>query len=110
MAGPALEALHRSEALEGSQFGIHYDIALVLLSQEQYSPASDELEKAIKLNPSDALAHVLLGRSYQNTNRTLDAIDHFRTALRLHPNLRLRHIHLAFAYSSLGPDQEAITA
>ena len=108
MNGPALETLRRSEALEGSQFGIHLDIALVLLSQEEYSRAADELEKALRLNPSDALAHVLLGRAYQNSNRTLNAVEQFLTALRLDPNLRLGHYHLGFAYSSLGRDQEAI--
>src|SRR5258708_5839970 len=50
MNDPALEALRRSEKLDSSQFGIHFDIALVLLSQEQYPPAGDELEKAVRLN------------------------------------------------------------
>jgi tetratricopeptide (TPR) repeat protein len=108
MNGPALETLRRSETLNNSQFGIHFDIALVLLSQEQYPSAADELEKAIKLNPSDALAHVLLGRAYQNSNRTLKAIGQFQIALRLDPNLPLGHYHLGFAYSSLGRDPEAI--
>src|SRR6266851_3728846 len=35
MNEPALESLKRSEQLDGSQFGIHFDLALVLLSQEQ---------------------------------------------------------------------------
>src|SRR6266478_8401764 len=103
----ALEALKRSEELDSSQFGIHFDIALVWLSQEQYSPAADELEKAIQLNSSDALAHVLLGRAYQNSNRTLKAIQQFQIALHVDPNLPLGHYHLGFAYASLGRDQEA---
>jgi len=108
MSAPALEALRRSEGLDASQFGIHFDIALVLLSDQQYSPAAAELEKAIKLNPSDALPHLLLGRAYQNSNRTLKAIEQFQTALRLDPNLPLGHYHLGFAYASLGRDSEAI--
>jgi tetratricopeptide (TPR) repeat protein len=106
---PALEALRRSEALDGSQFGIHFDIALVLLSDEHYSEAADELEKAIKLSSSEALPHVLLGRAYQNSNRTLDGIEQFKTALRLDPNLALGHYHVGFAYSSIGRVSEAIT-
>src|SRR5205809_6942873 len=50
LVDPALHALRRSEALDGSKFGIHFDIALVLLSQEQYSPAAEELENAVRLN------------------------------------------------------------
>jgi tetratricopeptide (TPR) repeat protein len=108
MNAPAIQALHRSERLDASHFGIHFDIALVLLSDQQYSQAADELEKAIKLNPSDALPHVLLGRAYQNSNRTLKAVEEFQTALRLDPNLPLGHYHLGFAYSSLGRVAEAI--
>ena len=52
---------------------------------------------------------MLLGRAYQNTNRTLQAIEQFRTALRLDPKTPLGHYHLGFAYSSLGRSEEAIT-
>jgi tetratricopeptide (TPR) repeat protein len=60
-----------------------FDIALVHLSENQYPSAADELEKTTKLDPNAALAHVLLGRAYQNTNRSVQAIEQFRTALRL---------------------------
>ena len=68
----------------------------------------EELETAIKLQPSHALAHVLLGRAYQNTNRTLQAVEQFQSALRIDPNTPLGHYHLAFAYASLGRNHEAI--
>jgi len=104
----ALETLGRSEKLDGAQFGIHFDIALVWLTQKQYSPAADELEKALSREPSNALAHVLLGRAYQNSNRTLQAIEQFQTALRLDPNLPLGHYHLGFAYGRLGSSRSAV--
>ena len=75
------EVLQRSEALDGTQFDIHFDLALVLLQQNESGAAADELEKAIKLQPSHALAHVLLGRAYQNTNRTLQAIRQFQSCV-----------------------------
>ena len=104
----ALAALKRSEAIASGSFDIHFDVALVLLQQSQYAPAADELEKAAKLQPSAALAHVLLGRAYQNTNRTLQAIEQFQTALKIDPATPLGHYHLGFAYASLGRNQEAI--
>jgi tetratricopeptide (TPR) repeat protein len=55
----ALEALRRSEQLDGTKSEIHFDLALVLLDQNQYAQAADELERAIKLKPDNALAHVL---------------------------------------------------
>jgi protein O-GlcNAc transferase len=104
----ALATLKRSEAIASASFDIHFDVALVLLQQSQYAPAADELERAIKLQPSHALAHVLLGRAYQNTNRTLQGIEQFQTALKIAPATPLGHYHLGFAYASLGRNQEAI--
>ena len=50
----------------------------------------------------------LLGRAYQNTNRTVQAIEQFQTALHIDPDTPLGHYHLGFAYASLGRNQEAI--
>ncbi len=104
----AQAALQTSEALDGTRADIHFDLALVLLQQNQSGPAADELEKAVKLQPSLAMAHLLLGRAYQNTNRTMQAVEQFQTALRADPNAPLGHYHLAFAYASLGRNAEAI--
>ena len=104
----ALEQLRHAERLDGTRFDIHFDRALVMLSEDQYQAAADELQKAIKLQPEAAMAHVLLGRCYQNTNRTVPAIEQFQTALRLDPNIPLGHYHLGFAYASLGHNHEAI--
>jgi len=104
----ALSALRRSETLDGTHYDIHFDIALVLLSDASYAPAATELEKAIKLDPKAALPHVLLGRAYQNTNRSMQALEQFQAALRLDPTIPLGHYHLGFAYASLGRNAEAI--
>jgi len=64
---------------------------------------------AVKLKPFAALAHVLLGRAYQNTNRTSQAIQQFQTSLRLDPDTQLGHYHLGFGYASLGRKREATT-
>ena len=100
--------LEKSAKLDGNGYDIHFDLALVLLAQDQYGAAATELEKAIQLDATRALPHVLLGRAYQNTNRTLQAIEQFQTALRLDPKTPLGHYHLGFAYASLGRSQDAI--
>ena len=104
----ALPQLRKAEGLDASPYDVHFDVALVLLSDDNYSEAASELEKATKIDPKAALAHVLLGRAYQNTNRSVPAVDQFQTALRLEPNLPLGHYHLGFAYASLGRNGEAI--
>ena len=104
----ALAALERSGKLDGEHFDIHFDTSLVLLEMKQYPAAAEELEGAIRLKPSDAIAHVLLGRAYQNSNRTVQAIEQFQSALRLDPNVPLGYYHLGFAYASVGRNVEAI--
>jgi Flp pilus assembly protein TadD len=105
----ALETLRRAEDLSTNQSDIRFDAALVLLAENDYAGAARELEKAIALDPATPMAYLLLGRAYQNTNRTLQAIEQFQTALRLQPDIPLGHYHLGFAYASLGHNQEAIT-
>ncbi|MBA3914382.1 MAG: tetratricopeptide repeat protein [Acidobacteriales bacterium] len=104
----ALSLLRRSVAQNSSDFGSRFDLALVLLTEKQYAPAAEELEHALKLRPDDSLAHVLLGRAYQNSNRTLQAVTHFQSALKLDPATPLGHYHLGFAYESLGRTTLAI--
>jgi tetratricopeptide (TPR) repeat protein len=104
----ALTALRRSEDIDGSHYDIHFDMALVLLSDSNYAEAAIEFEKAVKFDPKVALSHVLLGRAYQNTNRSMQAVQQFQEALRLRPDIPLGHYHLGFAYASLGRNDEAI--
>lgn len=104
----AVSQLQRAATLDSSRFDIHFDWALVLLSDDKYFDAANELEKAIKLEPTAALAHLLLGRTYQNTNRSVQAVEQFQAALQIEPDLPLGHYHLGFAYASLGRNDEAI--
>ncbi len=104
----ALKWLRGSGQLAPTVADVPFDTALVLLSDTNYSDAAIELEKAIRLDSKSALAHVLLGRAYQNTNRTVQAVEQFQTALWLEPAVSLGHYHLGFAYASLGRNQEAI--
>jgi tetratricopeptide (TPR) repeat protein len=107
----ALEQLTRARELNPKDSATHFDLALVLLNKQDYAGAATELEAAIELGPSNAnaLAHVLLGRAYLNSNRSLQAIDEFKTALKLDPAIKLGHYHLGFAYFSLGRNDEAIS-
>ena len=107
----ALEQLTRARELNPKDSATHFDLALVLLSKQDYAGAATELEAAIELSPSNAnaLAHVLLGRAYLNSNRSLQAIDEFKTALKLDPAIKLGYYHLGFAYFSLGRNDEAIS-
>src|SRR5208337_255903 len=107
-AKQAQEQLTRARELNPKDSATHFDLALVLLSQQNFPGAADELGATVILNPSNALAHVLLGRAYLNSNRSLQAVDEFKIALKLDPAIKLGHYHLGFAYFSLGRNDEAI--
>jgi tetratricopeptide (TPR) repeat protein len=112
----AREQLTRARDLDPKDSATHFDLALVLLSAQDYATAADELEASIKLgrldaNPNaipNALAHILLGRAYLNSNRSLQAIEEFKSAQKIEPAIKLGHYHLGFAYYSLGRNDEAI--
>jgi tetratricopeptide (TPR) repeat protein len=100
--------LTRAAKLAPGDFGVQFDLALVMFTLEDYRAASLALETALKLDSKDAMAHVLLGRAYQNTNRSAEALQQFRTALKLDPAVHLGHYHLGFAYESLGESEPAL--
>src|SRR5258708_8027609 len=108
-AKQAQEQLTRARELNPKDSATHFDLALLLLSQQDYPGAADELEATIKLSPSNAAAHLFLGRAYLNSNRSLLAIEEFKITLKLDPAMRLGHYHLGFAYFSLGRNDEAIS-
>src|SRR4051794_8735015 len=89
----------------------HFDLGLVLMAARRYAEAASHFEQSLK-DPSratDALPHLLLGRAYQNSNRSELAIEQFKRALQVDPSAPLAHFHLGFAYESLGRNQEALT-
>ncbi len=49
---PAREQLERARDLNKQEPGARFDLALVCLSQQDYSAAADELQDVVKLTPS----------------------------------------------------------
>ncbi len=80
----------------------YFDLALVDLAEHLYPDASKSLEACLRLDPSNAQAHLLLGRAYHHLNQTMPAIEQFKKVLAIQPTLPQAHYHLGFAYQSLG--------
>ena len=104
----AIPHLQTAEKLAPGRYDILFDSALVYLSRNEYGSAAVQLEKALKVKSNEALPHLLLGRAYHNTNRTLQAVAEFKKALQIDPRIQLAHYHLGFAYESLGRNTDAI--
>jgi tetratricopeptide (TPR) repeat protein len=63
------------------------------------STAAKELTTAIRLNPTDAQAHLDLGKMYLDDDHVKAAIPELETAVRLAPNNSQAHLDLASAYT-----------
>jgi tetratricopeptide (TPR) repeat protein len=89
---------------------IVFDLGLIYMAQRRYEDAASRFEKAMKnlSRGRTGMAHLLLGRAYQNSNRSELAIREFKTALRNEPDLKMGHFHLGYAYESVGRNREAI--
>ena len=98
----AREAFRRAIELDSEVPQNYYNLALVELSEKRYAEATRLLEAFVKLEPGNALAHVMLGRAYHNQNRTVPAIEQFKLSLEIAPQLPLAHYHLGYAYQSQG--------
>ena len=91
--------------------------ALVHLQQGQEFYDKGELNKAIfewretvRLAPTNAKAHHLLGLALGDNGARDEAIGMLQTSLRLDPHNAMAHVHLARTLEAKGDIQEAVTA
>ena len=107
---PAARDLTKAQQVAPGDAGISFDLGLVDMTLRQYDAAARQFERVLGVRNHDhpALTHILLGRAYQNSNRTRPAIEQFSAALRLDPSVALGHYHLGFAYESVGESAKAL--
>jgi tetratricopeptide (TPR) repeat protein len=87
-----------------------FDLGLVYMSLQRYEEAAREFQAALR-DPerrTSGLPHLLLGRAYQNSNRSELALTQFQNALKAEPNLSMGHFHLGYALESIGRSAEAL--
>ena len=74
----------------------------------QYAKAAAELEKAVRISPEYAEAHLNLGVQYLHLERYPEALDELERALRIAPPTALALSNLAYAQLQLARNAEAI--
>jgi tetratricopeptide (TPR) repeat protein len=84
-----------------------YDTALALERQNQVPEAIPYAERAVKLDPSSAMDHYLLGKLYGDTERKQEAIRELQTAIQLNPALDYPYYVLARIYLRMGDTPKA---
>ena len=91
---------------ENSQIVLCYGAALVHEAMtsgpaDSLDGAQSLLEKAVRLNPRLALAHLELGNVYAERKQDSNAIASFREAIRLDSNSEMAHYKLAQIYRNM---------
>jgi tetratricopeptide (TPR) repeat protein len=76
----AQEALSRAVLLEPKTTGPYILLGKLMLNQQNYLLATLYLERALGMDPSNYIAHSLLGQAYRRVGRTVEANKEFQTA------------------------------
>jgi superkiller protein 3 len=116
--GKALEAAGRSGEAErhfreAQQSRLYTPAALNALGRFCFekgwlNDAVTNFTDALKLDPSDAPAHVNLGVTLVTLGRRAEAQSHFAEAVRLDPSVAEAHVRLGFELGRQGHDAEAM--
>jgi len=98
--------------LEDSHWLGHGLLGMALLwAERDYETAASEMQRAVDLNPSAALAHQFLGCVLNYDGHPADAIPHLQAALRLNPHRNaatLLSADLALARLLTGEHEQAV--
>ena len=94
----AVVSFRQALRLEPSSWQTRYNLALALLSLQQYKQAAEELHAVLQLKPDFFEGRNALGTALQNLGKFDAAADEFKAALKLNPNSPYAASNLAQTY------------
>jgi Tfp pilus assembly protein PilF len=105
---PVDVATMRSASQRAMQAQQHIESGSILLARKAFPEAILAFEKALDLNPRDAVIHNRLGICYQHNGRPEQAQDHYERALEIDPEYAAVWNNLASLAHNQGDFEEAI--
>ena len=81
----AIEFAQKAVPLDRDDAGAHCTLGRTRYLRREYAAAISELELALDLNPSLALAHYGLGAAFVFSGKPHEAFPHLKSAIQLHP-------------------------
>ena len=105
----ALEAARRTNDYR-LESGCHNGFGNVYFMLGQPEEAVAAYQRAIEVDPQDALPHSGLGSVYRSLGRQEEAVAAYQRAIELDPQYALPHNGLGNVYRSLGRHEEAVAA
>ena len=107
----AIEFAQKAVALDRDDAGAHCTLGRTRYLRREYAAAVSELELALDLNPSLALAHYGLGAAFVFSGKPHEAFPHLESAIRLSPqdpNMGSYLARMAEAKYLVGEDEAAV--
>jgi TolB-like protein/Flp pilus assembly protein TadD len=107
----AIDSAQKAVALDRDDAGAHCTLGRIRYLCREYAAAISELELALDLNPSLALAYYGLGAAFVFSGRPRDALPHLESAIRLSPqdpNMGSFLVRIAEAKYLVGDDEAAV--
>jgi tetratricopeptide (TPR) repeat protein len=82
-------------------------LGIIYFKIGNYSEAQDNLTRSSQMNPDSPDVHLYLGRTFNATHQTRDAVEEYQASLQLDPNQPEAHKELGDLYQSEGRAREA---
>jgi protein O-mannosyl-transferase len=104
------EALPHFEAAVSQMTGsamMHFYLALVYQRTSRMDEATREFQSALRVDPKNFPANLLLGRLFLIQQRATDALPYLRKAAKLRPDSIDAHRFLADVYAELGQQEKS---
>ncbi|HEY7230885.1 MAG TPA: winged helix-turn-helix domain-containing tetratricopeptide repeat protein [Pseudolabrys sp.] len=107
----AISFAQKAVALDRDDAGAHCTLGRIRYLRREYAAAISELELALDLNPSLALAHYGLGAAFVFSGKPHEAFPHLESAIRLSPhdpNMGSYLVRMAEAKYLVSQDEAAV--
>jgi len=105
---PIEQSFAKGEKVDSLHARAYANLGAIYLKQQQWQPAIDAYDKALRLDPNDTAAHYNLGFLFFTTGKNDRAETEYRKALASDPTLPLAYLHLGELAYRRGDAEKAL--
>jgi tetratricopeptide (TPR) repeat protein len=87
---------------------VYVNLGAAELAKGNSKKAIEHFERAVQLNPANAVAHYNLGNGYLSQARLTEAVGQYKEVIRINPKYAKAYSNLAAAFAQMGRLDEAV--